>query len=269
MGQNENENITDFLNNLLVKEFIRLSNNKAKCDESYWVTFTAEEDGTFHHDIQTIWCAFTKTKPIREIREGRIFYSELQKEWINDKLNVPCLVINDVEDLYLFFLLGGHALIAKELGAKYLTSLVEPSECLKNSSHFGFFDLKNLPKDKRQHAPTKKLRMKMIQRDNYRCRICGRSPAEYTDVELHVHHIIPWGVGGITEEENLITICKTCHDGLEPHYSPLLSNLQTSPVSLLKHMNIRDEEYINGLINYQKNMYKILKRLEKDVTTNI
>lgn len=45
----------------------------------------------------------------------------------------------------------------------------------------------------------------------------------YVDVELHVHHAIPWGQGGITEEANLITLCKTCHDGLDPHYDQSLT----------------------------------------------
>jgi 5-methylcytosine-specific restriction endonuclease McrA len=59
--------------------------------------------------------------------------------------------------------------------------------------------------------------MQVLNRDGRRCLVCGRSPMYYVDVELHVHHAIPWGRGGITEEANLISICKTCHDGLEPH----------------------------------------------------
>jgi hypothetical protein len=44
-------------------------------------------------------------------------------------------------------------------------------------------------------------------------------------VELHVHHIRPWAKGGLTEEDNLITLCKTCHDGLDPHHDPSLFDL--------------------------------------------
>jgi HNH endonuclease len=34
---------------------------------------------------------------------------------------------------------------------------------------------------------------------------------------LHVHHIRPHGTGGLTEIDNLITLCHTCHIGLDPH----------------------------------------------------
>ena len=37
------------------------------------------------------------------------------------------------------------------------------------------------------------------------------------DVELYVHHVKPWGEGGLTVEENLVTLCHTCDKGLDPH----------------------------------------------------
>jgi hypothetical protein len=59
--------------------------------------------------------------------------------------------------------------------------------------------------------------MKILNRDKRRCKICGASPANNEHVELNLHHIYPHGKGGLTEEENLITICRTCHKGLDPH----------------------------------------------------
>jgi HNH endonuclease len=32
----------------------------------------------------------------------------------------------------------------------------------------------------------------------------------------------PWQYGGLTERDNLITLCQTCHEGLDPHYEPSL-----------------------------------------------
>ncbi len=32
-----------------------------------------------------------------------------------------------------------------------------------------------------------------------------------------MHHVRPSGKGGLSESENLITLCATCHVGLEPH----------------------------------------------------
>jgi hypothetical protein len=76
-----------------------------------------------------------------------------------------------------------------------------------------------------KHAPTPKLRMEILKRDNYKCRICGRSPNANVDIELHIHHYRPWSLGGLTEETNLITLCHTCHKGLDPHYDISLVNI--------------------------------------------
>lgn len=51
----------------------------------------------------------------------------------------------------------------------------------------------------------------VLNRDKYTCQYCkGKSK----DSRLEVHHIIFRSHGGSDEEENLITLCKTCHDDL-------------------------------------------------------
>lgn len=60
--------------------------------------------------------------------------------------------------------------------------------------------------------------MAVLTRDSQRCSICGRSPSNYVDLELYVHHIVPWGNGGITEEGNLVMLYGACRDGLDPHF---------------------------------------------------
>ncbi len=51
----------------------------------------------------------------------------------------------------------------------------------------------------------------VLNRDNYTCQYCkGKSK----DSKLEVHHIIFRCYGGSDEPENLITLCKTCHDKL-------------------------------------------------------
>ena len=48
-------------------------------------------------------------------------------------------------------------------------------------------------------------------RDNYTCQHCkGKSK----DSKLHVHHIVYRSQGGGNTVDNLITLCKTCHDKL-------------------------------------------------------
>ena len=50
-------------------------------------------------------------------------------------------------------------------------------------------------------------------RDNFKCRICGKSPATDPKITLHIDHIIPWSKGGETIFENLQTLCSECNLG--------------------------------------------------------
>lgn len=238
----------------LTKEYLRLRTQKPTGSDGYYqITFLSDSSGKLQQSVQTQWHSFTETQPRREIRSGRLYDPEPQKEWLDKNLRQSAVIVNTVEDLHVFFLCGGHALVEKTLGDELLSDLVGPRLTLLDSTHTGFVNADSLPKSKIQHAPSKKLRMEVIMRDEYRCRICGRSPANYVDVELHVHHIIPWGIGGITEKANLITLCKTCHDGLEPHYSPQLSKLQKD---IHENELSGQDAYIWGVKNYQMQLSK-------------
>lgn len=56
-------------------------------------------------------------------------------------------------------------------------------------------------------------RFKVLQRDNFKCCLCGASPAKDSSVELHIDHIRPWSKGGETVIENLQTLCSKCNLG--------------------------------------------------------
>jgi hypothetical protein len=71
--------------------------------------------------------------------------------------------------------------------------------------------------------------MRVLKRDGYRCVVCGRRPGDHVDLELHVHHVIPWRMHGPTAENNLVTLCGTCHKGLDPDFEPLLRELAQLP----------------------------------------
>ena len=58
-----------------------------------------------------------------------------------------------------------------------------------------------------------RLRFKVMQRDNFKCCMCGRSPATTPGLELHIDHIKPWSKGGETVMENLQTLCQDCNLG--------------------------------------------------------
>lgn len=58
-----------------------------------------------------------------------------------------------------------------------------------------------------------RLRFAVLQRDNFTCCGCGRSPATTLGLKLQVDHIEPWSKGGETELENLQTLCEDCNQG--------------------------------------------------------
>lgn len=53
-------------------------------------------------------------------------------------------------------------------------------------------------------------RFKVLERDGFRCRYCGRSAPE---VKLEADHVIPKAQGGDDSMDNLITSCYDCNRG--------------------------------------------------------
>ena len=68
-----------------------------------------------------------------------------------------------------------------------------------------------LAKDKR--SISLRTRFLVMQRDSFKCRLCGASPANSPEVVLHIDHIVPWSKGGKTTMENLQTLCSKCNLG--------------------------------------------------------
>lgn len=58
-----------------------------------------------------------------------------------------------------------------------------------------------------------RLRFLVMRRDNFKCRITGRSPATDPNVILVVDHIQPWEKGGETVMENLQTLAEEINIG--------------------------------------------------------
>jgi hypothetical protein len=58
-----------------------------------------------------------------------------------------------------------------------------------------------------------RLRLRVLQRDGFKCVLCGRSPAFDKGTVLHVDHILPIAKGGKTTLANLQTLCKECNLG--------------------------------------------------------
>ena len=68
-------------------------------------------------------------------------------------------------------------------------------------------------KHKTKREISDRLRFRILMRDSFTCKKCGRSPIKERDVELHVDHIVPWSKGGETTPENLETKCSQCNLG--------------------------------------------------------
>ncbi len=58
-----------------------------------------------------------------------------------------------------------------------------------------------------------RMRFLVMKRDNFKCCLCGASPAKDPMVELHIDHIVPWAKGGETVIDNLQTLCSKCNLG--------------------------------------------------------
>jgi 5-methylcytosine-specific restriction endonuclease McrA len=60
---------------------------------------------------------------------------------------------------------------------------------------------------------TWRLRHLIMKRDNFRCKNCGASPASNPTIILHIDHIIPTSKGGLSQPQNLQTLCSICNIG--------------------------------------------------------
>jgi len=86
-----------------------------------------------------------------------------------------------------------------------------PKETKKKISRSKLVDsISSKPYYKRESI-TPRLRYLVFKRDNYRCKICGRSQED--GVILEVDHLDPNSKGGPYTLENLKTLCRDCNRG--------------------------------------------------------
>lgn len=58
-----------------------------------------------------------------------------------------------------------------------------------------------------------KQRLRILQRDHFKCTNCGKSPATDPEVYLEVDHRQPHSKGGSNDDTNLFTLCRFCNRG--------------------------------------------------------
>jgi hypothetical protein len=190
--------------------------NKPQQNARYYaITLTADAALNVTFATQTIWVGWADGEMRHELRKARWVGAEFAKLW--QLLRQPFSYIHTPDELMLFLLGGGNALVEKELADQVFHHQLAADVALPHGRMPGFVGADMFEKSAFRRAPTPKIRMQVIKRDNRRCRICGRRPDDDTDIVLHVHHIHPWNEGGVTDPSNLITLCHTCHNGLMPH----------------------------------------------------
>lgn len=69
--------------------------------------------------------------------------------------------------------------------------------------------LKKFHSKNQRKLMTKELRHKIMIRDNYTCRLCGKYMPD--EVGLHIDHIVPIAKGGKSVESNLQVLCSKCN----------------------------------------------------------
>ncbi|WP_311923999.1 HNH endonuclease [Nocardia uniformis] len=184
-----------------------------------------------------------------------------------DAMRQQWLVVYDDFSLAIFMRRGGNALVEQSVAEAHLATAIGPSECVRDGTAevggFGFVATGHVPDDDvDRRAPSRSLRMQVLKRDGYRCVVCGRKAKDHIDIELHVHHLIPWRMDGPTTEENLVTLCGTCHKGLSPDYEPQLRELAGLPGRAGPVIGAGNAEFDEEVTRYRQHVRDFLNRVE-------
>ena len=86
---------------------------------------------------------------------------------------------------------------------------------------------------------SKELRVQILNRDKFKCRMCGRSRDE---VSLHVDHIVPVAKGGTDEISNLATLCSDCNIGKSDFTFTDYSNMSLIPEDIEKYFEFHQDD---------------------------
>jgi 5-methylcytosine-specific restriction endonuclease McrA len=147
-----------------------------------------QKDETLLRELQRVWEAVLQ-------KEGRRPYQ-------TDLRKYSCkFSLSTYKDRFGSWLKACQTLLDWEEGEVEIEAqrtLSVPKKVQKNSR------LRNIPL---------KIRMKILQRDNFKCVYCGRSPATDIQVRLEIDHIHPFSKGGTSDLENLQTVCSECNRG--------------------------------------------------------
>ncbi len=213
----------------------------------YFFTLLGNQSGEMERSCFSSWVGYKDGDTRIELREACFIKAEAAIKHIRGD-GLPCSVVDSLDEFVVYFSMGGHGLIASVIAKQVVPFWLRAYACTR-AGRLGFSSVEKLDPSAFKRATPPKLRMKVFKRDSNRCRICGCNPESNVHVELHVHHIRPREIGGLNTLNNLITLCHTCHKGLEPHYDEDLFSFLEGP----EEENSLNKKHLNGVLLYQKN----------------
>lgn len=66
---------------------------------------------------------------------------------------------------------------------------------------------------KKRKTLSNALRFEVMNRDKFKCALCGKSPSTDPKIKLEIDHITPISNGGSNDLINLRTLCNLCNNG--------------------------------------------------------
>lgn len=215
------------------------------------LTLTGSEEGTVQYAWFSEWKGVSEGTPRYDLRGPALVRPSIVAElW--SSMGIGCVKVTTPTHLGMYLRIGGAAFIEAELARVTLADIFMPVPSTSLGPLGAPVTISMVEEQARNHAPTPKLRMQVLKRDGFRCRVCGRSPSNHVDIELHVHHIRPWANGGLTLTPNLVTLCHTCHKGLDPHHEPRLFDvIQDDEPIVLPSIRAQREEHLQAVSRYR------------------
>ncbi len=98
----------------------------------------------------------------------------------------------------------------------------------------------------RRKPLNKHLRVQVLNRDGYKCCMCGRSQKE---VSLEVDHIVPASQGGTDDLGNLATLCHDCNIGKSDYQFQNYVSMNLLPENIERHFKFYHDSKIG---DYEK-----------------
>lgn len=148
-----------------------------------------------------------------ELREAAPILPDVMTD-IWDDLCEPWIVVSTPANLYIYLLAGGNALVEQSFAERYFAQLVKPHAVVRPGP-LGFERFDERAREVQRRRPRPPQRRRVLQRDHFECQLGGAR--EEDGAELVLHHVRMFSRGGPTTDENLVTLCKPCHTGLDPH----------------------------------------------------